>query len=1080
MAEFDFDVIVDTTPGVGAEGVGDPSTRLNVGSDNDSAEDIFRKHFNPGIKAYEPGWDALIKGISAGDEINFENGRLAIDQLWIHSASGIYLDRRAADVGVVRPDSVGISDEVFRRLTIKTTTKKLVTQALLEAMEVFYGTDSTRANLTCIDEPYALTEGWELLLRIDGGSTITVPFVEDDFEDIEEASAIEVAAVITRWLQSNDSEAYALEITNTTTGLNAVRIYSSALGLGSSVQVVGGQAQNVLQFPTLLDNSSIGDEWEITLPSPGVVRFTIVGSPSPDLNLVFAGDYVNIFDGAIGSANQGSFPIEAVDVRYENAGADLTQYFEILLDTGDAESAIMVADDGIVFFRPTRTTINDNGSRAVIVCQDSPGEVNVQLPATTIAVSRTAKTGAYANLNEAVEITSLLRRPLGGVDLVTDSAHGLTVGGQVFIDGIVSDGTLAAVNAGSGTTTTGTVDASLTTDLATIAGPAAGSAAGGKKSLLLTTGDVFVCGGDAAGTEVLSSQRLRINTPVELADTSIQYTYTWVATADMPVATSQHAIASITVQNGQAGNVLVSGGTSFAAVFSTSYIYNVTGNTWSASMAMTNARMQHAMVELDDGQILALGGFEDLISTATDTAELFTTQANAPGGSWAATGSMRVARALTQAIKLADGTVLVMGGDNGTGAIASCELFDPDTGTFSEASPMGYSRADHRAVLLPNDRIFVWGGYGRVASHTGAADADLSTAEIYDGGTGRWYPVIGNPNRTPVTPLQPDEIAYLALKDQIVVMGRGLERIDFYDVSIGQWKASVAALNDAVDPVDFVSLVALEDYPVVVVAGGITEPAAAVLGARLYVSTGDRTGSGGVNGVMLQVTAVDSATEFSVATPDFGLYLGDAASEATMTRVEQEPAAVAIPGPYIYSPDHGFAITDILTVTTEALAQGTKYKHIGVTAGDAADFEDEEGWLVFGFGTALELGPVKYVGRKDNDTLILSYDTVFPADLPIGTSVTLLDGKGPYVPEDPADAGSLYITDSSSGRIEASSTLDDIVAGGITLIKTVVYPGDIGLGAAGFPVSGQKLSDKVEVWSGNDIDGEMLAGRGSE
>jgi hypothetical protein len=65
--------------------------------------------------------------------------------------------------------------------------------------------------------------------------------------------------------------------------------------------------------------------------------------------------------------------------------------------------------------------------------------------------------------------------------------------------------------------------------------------------------------------------------------------------------------------------------------------------------------------------------------------------------------------------------VLVAGGQSG---IASAELYNPGTGTWSTTGSMTTARFEHTATLLPDGRVLVAGG----ASSAGPATA---TAEIY-------------------------------------------------------------------------------------------------------------------------------------------------------------------------------------------------------------------------------------------------------------------------------------------------------------------------------------------------------------
>ena len=73
---------------------------------------------------------------------------------------------------------------------------------------------------------------------------------------------------------------------------------------------------------------------------------------------------------------------------------------------------------------------------------------------------------------------------------------------------------------------------------------------------------------------------------------------------------------------------------------------------------------------------------------------------------WSSTGSMARARDRHTSTLLPNGKVLVAaGGTNGGwwgGQLASVELYDPETGTWSAAGTLAYAREFHTATLLPN------------------------------------------------------------------------------------------------------------------------------------------------------------------------------------------------------------------------------------------------------------------------------------------------------------------------------------------------------------------------------------------
>jgi hypothetical protein len=104
-------------------------------------------------------------------------------------------------------------------------------------------------------------------------------------------------------------------------------------------------------------------------------------------------------------------------------------------------------------------------------------------------------------------------------------------------------------------------------------------------------------------------------------------------------------------------------------------------------------------------------------------------------GTWTETGSMNVPRRGASATLLPDGEVLVAGGGNGDqgNAESSAELYNPVTGTWSLTGAMHDARSDQGAALLPDGNVLVFGGWAPPFTSFGWA-----TAEIYHPATGAW------------------------------------------------------------------------------------------------------------------------------------------------------------------------------------------------------------------------------------------------------------------------------------------------------------------------------------------------------
>jgi hypothetical protein len=119
-------------------------------------------------------------------------------------------------------------------------------------------------------------------------------------------------------------------------------------------------------------------------------------------------------------------------------------------------------------------------------------------------------------------------------------------------------------------------------------------------------------------------------------------------------------------------------------------------------------------------------------------------------GSFSPTGSMHSPREFHTATLLADGRVLIAGGLSGPPAttssvilasfetaetsasvLATAEIYDPSTGTFSMTGSMSTFRDNHTATLLEDGRVLVAGGGGE-------AYASSTSADVYDPATGKF------------------------------------------------------------------------------------------------------------------------------------------------------------------------------------------------------------------------------------------------------------------------------------------------------------------------------------------------------
>jgi hypothetical protein len=156
-------------------------------------------------------------------------------------------------------------------------------------------------------------------------------------------------------------------------------------------------------------------------------------------------------------------------------------------------------------------------------------------------------------------------------------------------------------------------------------------------------------------------------------------------------------------------------------------------SSWIATGDMITARVGFTATLLPNGKVLVAGGLptggDTLVSPALASAELY----DVASGTWTATGSMTTGRVQQSATLLPNGTVLVAGGFGETNgnSLVSAELYDPISGTWTATASL-IEDTGGTATLLGNGKVLVAGGFdsrGQVL---------VASAELYDPVTATW------------------------------------------------------------------------------------------------------------------------------------------------------------------------------------------------------------------------------------------------------------------------------------------------------------------------------------------------------
>ncbi|MGH9282643.1 MAG: kelch repeat-containing protein, partial [Acidimicrobiales bacterium] len=93
----------------------------------------------------------------------------------------------------------------------------------------------------------------------------------------------------------------------------------------------------------------------------------------------------------------------------------------------------------------------------------------------------------------------------------------------------------------------------------------------------------------------------------------------------------------------------------------------------------------------------------------------------------------------------ADGRVVVVGGVNPNGQLASTEVYDPGPGSWTASGALATPRANHTATALPDGRVMVAGGMSGVSGSV--LSSTLPSVVLFDVSGGKWTPAkdMGSP-----------------------------------------------------------------------------------------------------------------------------------------------------------------------------------------------------------------------------------------------------------------------------------------------------------------------------------------------
>jgi serine/threonine protein kinase/N-acetylneuraminic acid mutarotase len=232
-----------------------------------------------------------------------------------------------------------------------------------------------------------------------------------------------------------------------------------------------------------------------------------------------------------------------------------------------------------------------------------------------------------------------------------------------------------------------------------------------------------------------------------------------------------------------------------------------------APVALAGPRFLHTANTLKDGRILVVGGKDDAGIVAS--AELFDPVA----GTIKPAASPLVGVANHTASVLPDGKVLIVGGESKDAPFSPvAEVYEPSSNMWTPAGKLTDERSQHTATLLNNGQVLVAGGQN---SHK-----FLASAELYDPVSNAWLAA------APMKTARSSHTSTLLRDGRVLVAGGfGAENsAEIYDPAANSWTSAGTLVDSRLGH----TATLLADGQVLLVGGSRSEPAGYLASAERY------------------------------------------------------------------------------------------------------------------------------------------------------------------------------------------------------------------------------------------------------
>lgn len=285
----------------------------------------LEKYYRNIPKVFKPEtntiWNALLQGFAQEDEQIATQLANTKAQLFIKTASGVYLDRLASALNVEVPSALGLTEEKYRELIPNLSLKyKQIRKTFYDTMDIFWGPTYAKANTTSSTfAPFNVVVGDVFKVKLDGKAQSEIVVKAEDIVTAGAMTLTEALAFFNKISGLTASDSYDI-----TTGHHFVNLRTNTPGLKGSIEIVNSTIIAGGKITFAIANNEIWQQdqrtviyeinpKEIIIEIPATVpmlRDTLKGSHHMHLDATLAGPVApdnGIWQGSFLMDAQGSY-----------------------------------------------------------------------------------------------------------------------------------------------------------------------------------------------------------------------------------------------------------------------------------------------------------------------------------------------------------------------------------------------------------------------------------------------------------------------------------------------------------------------------------------------------------------------------------------------------------------------------------------------------------------------------------------------------------------------------------------------------------------------------------------------------